>query len=268
MRGFVQAVPVRVMVGRALACLFAVGWFVLPGFGIVDLSVTWSSAWPEVLEAGWGLFSSVIVGAALLLLAVRPRSPLPAVAQLCIATTSLLVAGVVAAEWRLLWFGAALALETAVVATLFGDRLRGAGRGPSPSRPNVSMSMAVLALAGVVPWGTYALHMWDLNRRGQPADVTVGVDHYAMQGALALALVALTLLAALRTELWPFVPVCAGIAGAYLGLVSLAWQDSPGGFTPAWSVAAVGWGLAIIGTTTASARRSRRRIIVESGSAP
>jgi len=264
----VQAVPVRVTVGRALACLFAVSWFVLPGFGVIDLSVTWSAAWPEVLEAGWGLFSSLIVGASLLFFAARPRASLPALAQLTIATMSLVVAGAAAAEWRLLCFGAALALETAVVAVLLGQPLRGAVAGLRASRQSVSMSVTVLALAGVLPWGAYALNMWDLNRQGQPSDVTVGVDHYSMQGALALAFVALTLLAAVRPDFWPFVPACAGIAAAYLGLVSLAWQGTPGGLSTAWSLAAIVWGLAIAGTTTVPAYRHRRRMIVESGSLP
>ena len=38
-------------------------WIVLPGFGAIDLSVTWSPDWPQVLEAGWGLQFTVLVGA-------------------------------------------------------------------------------------------------------------------------------------------------------------------------------------------------------------
>jgi hypothetical protein len=38
---------------RATAGLFAVSWVVLPGFGAIDLAVTWSADWPQVLEAGW-----------------------------------------------------------------------------------------------------------------------------------------------------------------------------------------------------------------------
>ena len=37
-----------------LSGLFAVSWFVLPGFAVIDLSVTWNADWPQVLEAGWG----------------------------------------------------------------------------------------------------------------------------------------------------------------------------------------------------------------------
>jgi hypothetical protein len=71
-----------------------------------------------------------------------------------------------------------------------------------------------------------------------------------MQGALALALALLPVLAAFRPDVSPFVPACAGIAAAYLGLVSLAWQDSPGAFATAWSAAAIVWGLALVATAS------------------
>ena len=62
---------------RALSGLFAVSWLVLPGFGLIDLSVTWNADWPQVLEAGWGLFATVIVAAAFVLFAVWPRTAMP-----------------------------------------------------------------------------------------------------------------------------------------------------------------------------------------------
>ena len=35
----------------------------------------------------------------------------------------------------------------------------------------------------------YAVAMWDLNRQDRPdADITVGIDHYSVQGAYGLAL--------------------------------------------------------------------------------
>ena len=71
----VQGVAMRRVAVRLLAGLFAVGWLVFPGFGAIDLSVTWDADWPQVLEAGWGLFFTVIVGAAFALVALRPRRP-------------------------------------------------------------------------------------------------------------------------------------------------------------------------------------------------
>jgi hypothetical protein len=74
---------------------------VLPGFGVIDLSVTWSADWPQVLEAGWGLFATVIVGAAFVLVALRPCRSAPGAAQLTVATVALAISAVVAKEGRL-----------------------------------------------------------------------------------------------------------------------------------------------------------------------
>jgi hypothetical protein len=32
---------VRLLLGRAIAAFFALTWLVFPGFGLIDLSVTW-----------------------------------------------------------------------------------------------------------------------------------------------------------------------------------------------------------------------------------
>ena len=241
-----QAVRVGGLLTRALAALFAVGWFVLPGFGLIDLSVTWSASWPEVLEAGWGLFSTVIVGAAFLLVTLRPRLWLAAASQLAVATTALAVSAAAARESRVFWLAGVLALETATVCGLaLGTVHRHAGR-RSRTEPRRGL-LLVLAAAGAGPWLAYALHMWASNRQGRPGDVSLGIDHYAVQGALALALAALPVAAAvIRAELLPFVPACAGIAAAYLGLICLAWPDAQGGLGHAWSAAAMAWGLALL----------------------
>ena len=97
-----------------------------PGFGVVDLSVTWSSDWPQVLEAGWGLFFTVLVGFPFIAVAVRPGSSGPPVAQLAVATLALGVSVVAAREAPLVWVPVVLAVETVTVAWLAG-RSRGSG---------------------------------------------------------------------------------------------------------------------------------------------
>jgi hypothetical protein len=229
---------------RALAALVAASWIVVPGFGAPDLAVTWNEDWPQVLEAGWGLFATVIVGAAFVLVAVRPRASSRVAPQLVLAAVALALSAAIAREGRLLWFAAALALETAAVVALC-RRIRPDGR-PTGGRLDPSGPLLVLAVVGAGPWLAYALDLWALNRAELvDADLTLGIDHYSMQGALPLCLVLLSFLAALSSEARPFTPVCVGLAAAYLGLVSFAWQDAAGGFERSWSVAAVAWGVAV-----------------------
>jgi len=238
----------RGVAARAFSGLFALSWLVLPGFGVIDLSVTWNADWPQVLEAGWGLFATVIVAAAFVLLAVRPRAATAGTAQLLVATLCLAVSAVAANETRLFVLVALLGLQTAIVGGL-GEAWR---ERIEPLHPlsQFSRSLFLVAVAAAVPWLSYALHMWQLNRENRSdGDVSLGIDHYSVQGALALALVVLPVSAALRVSLRPFVPVCAGIAAFYLGVVSLAWPEAAGGLGRAWSIAATAWGLVLLVAT-------------------
>lgn len=231
-----------------LSGLFALSWVVLPGFGAIDLSVTWNAEWPQVLEAGWGLFASVIVGASFARVAVGRGASIPAVSQLVGATCCLAVSALVAREPELLVLVALLGLETAVVAGLVATVRQETGS----RAPTLSRWLLLVAGAGAVPWLAYAAHMWSLNRDGRTdSDVTLGIDHYSVQGALALLLAVLPTWAAARADLRPFVPVCTGIAASYLGLVSLAWPDAAGALGQAWSIAAIAWGLALLAATFA-----------------
>ena len=117
---------VRLALARVLAALFAASWVVFPGFGVIDLSVTWSSEWPQVLEAGWGLFFTVLVGVPFVVIAARPRSAGPAVAQLAVATIALAVSVVAGREASLTWVPVVLAVETLVVAWLARSSWRSA----------------------------------------------------------------------------------------------------------------------------------------------
>jgi len=232
-----------------------VSWLVFPGFGVIDLSVTWSADWPQVLEAGWGLFATVIVGAAFALIAIRPRNFAPAVAQLIVATASLAVSSVVADEGRLLAFAVLLALQTAIVAGLLGRARSRPVDTRAPQSSGTSRPLLVVAVAGSVAWVVYALQMWGLNREERSdSDITLGVDHYSVQGALAVALAVLPLVAALWEDARPLLSVCAGVAAFYLALVSLAWPNSPGGLDRSWAAVAIAWALALLAGTLMAGR--------------
>lgn len=235
-----------------LSGIFAFGWIVLPGFGAIDLTVTWDPDWPQVLEAGWGLYFTVVVGVPFVVAAARPRAAAPGTAQLAVAAFALAVSGVLARERGVLVLAATAVLGAAVVRDLTRDV-------PRPPRRGLSMPLLALAAIGAVPWVAYALDMWALNRQELvETDITNSIDHYSVQGALGLALAVLPALAAARADLRPFVPVCAGVAASYLGLVSFAWEDAAGGFGRAWSAAATAWGAALAAVALVDRARTSR----------
>ena len=119
------------------------------------------------------------------------------------------------------------------------------------------LPLFVVAALGIVPWLLHADRMFGLNRRSAGeviGDLTNGVDHYAVQGALALALVTLALLAAC----WPrgrrFAGISVGLCAAYVGVVSLAFPREFAGLSPSWSVLCIGWALAVAALAVPSAR--------------
>lgn len=236
---------------RVLAVLCALTWLVVPGFGLVDLSVSWDADWPVVLEASWGVFMTVLVGGPFLALAVRPHRSATATVVLGVALATLLFSAVAGLEWQLLGYAALVCLEATVV-LLVPDRERVRPFAPAPWLPLVA-----LAALGTVPWLVHAAHMYRLNARdaGEAiGELTMGVDHHAVQGALAVALVLL----AFGAAVWPrgrrALGVAAGSCAGYVGLVSFAFPAAWAGFSPAWSVLCIGWGTAVAGLALAAPR--------------
>jgi hypothetical protein len=227
---------------RLIAALFALMAVGFPGFGAIDLSVSWSTDWNPVLAGGWGLFFTVVIGAPFLVVAAVPHYAAPAVWALWLALSALAVSAVVSLEGPLALFLGWLLLGAACVAlspvvepwrALHVDIRR-------------SRILAVALLSS--PWLAYSWRMAANNREGRAdTDITVGVDHYSVQAALGLALVLLALLAACwprgRRQLTTYAGVCA----FYLGVLSLGWSGFPGAMATGWAVGAIAWGLGLTG---------------------
>jgi hypothetical protein len=233
---------VRLLALRVAAVLFAVSWLVLPGFGLADLMVSWDPDWPVVLEAGWGLFMTVLVAGSFLTVAVRPRDVTVPGVILAVTLATWIGSAVAGQEEELLGFAGLLAAEAAVVAVL-------AGRGRlQPPQWSVSVPLLAVALAAVGPWVLYAVDMYRLNRFNvfeAVGDITMGIDHYAVQGALAVALVLLAGLAAC----WPrgrrHLGLGGGLVAGYLGLVSLTHPGYEAALGTPWSALAIAWGVVV-----------------------
>lgn len=232
----------RLVVVRVLAAFFALTWLAFPGFGLIDLGVSWDPDWPVVLEASWGLFMTVLVGGSFLTVAVRPIRSAPALVTLTVSLAALLVSAAAGLEWQLLGYAALLALGTTLLFAVPGrERVRPAVRAPW-------LPLLLVAAAGAVPWLVHAERMYRANRRDAGValqELTMGVDHHAVQGALATTLVVFALTAAV----WPrgrrHLGLVTGVCAGYLGLVSFAFPATWAGFSPVWSVLCMAWGAAV-----------------------
>ena len=242
--------PVRPLL-RGLASLSALTWWVLPGMGVIDLTVTWDPDWPVMLEAGWGLLCTVGLGLPFLLAAVAPAYARSALTQVLVVGAALAVAAVVGQEPPMWWFFVLLALEVPALALL--------GRGPAASAPRSPLLLVLAAVAAPVALA----HAWSMLADNRAlhvdGDITMGVDHYAVQGALGLALVALPVVAGLglgRRLLGTSTALMAG----YLGLVGYSWVDVQADLGDAASLGAMAWAAAVLSATWwPTARRSATR---------
>ena len=236
---------------RVLLALLALAWFVAPGMGLIDLSVTWDEDWPVMLEAGWGLLCTVGLGIPTLIAAARPGHASAVSVQLYVVTAMLLVGVLLGREPQAWWFFVLLAVELVLLRVLGTESSPGAA-----GRDNALLALAALGAPG---WLPYAWWCFDQNRQSRfDADITMGTDHDAIQGALALALVALPLTAAIVGTGRRLLGTTTAMTAGYLGLLSLSWPDAVAGFDLGWSVAALAWGVLVGLTTWRPARRVAR----------
>ena len=201
---------------RALLVVCTLTWWVLPGFGLIDLTVTWDPEWPVMLEAGWGVLFTVGVGLPFLVVAIRPGLARASLAQLYVVTAALVVGVVAGLEPQSWWIFAMLLLEVPLIFAMAPSTRLQRGRTQAPL-----LALAVIATPAAL---VYAWDMADLNRLSLPnSDITNFVDHYAVQAALALALIALPAVAALWPDTRRLLGTSTALMAGYLGLVSYFW---------------------------------------------
>lgn len=231
---------------RVLSVVFSLSAVAWPGFGAANLAVSWDRDWPVALEAGWGLFFILLVAVPLILLGFVPRWARVARFELVLAVVLMTVTALVTVEWWLLVFAAGVAVEAYVLLRVRRP-LRAAEVEPR-TEPGVPRSFTpmLVALLGLGPWVGYAVGNLARAYDGDAVrDVTMGVDHYAVQAALALAVPVLALVAVARPDSDAWHGWTAGLVACYLGVQSLVWPDQPGGLNRAAAVLALAWGVAI-----------------------
>ncbi|MCC5580280.1 hypothetical protein IMZ11_32130 [Microtetraspora sp. AC03309] len=99
----------------------------------------------------------------------------------------------------------------------------------------------VLATAAALPWTWYAADMIGAASEGrEPIDITMGLDHWPMQAALGITLIALAA--------WghPIPATTSGIASMGFGALAMAYPDHAASPGTIWGVAALVWGLTVL----------------------
>lgn len=257
--------PMRIAI-RVVAGVFALLW-ALPGFGLVDLAVTINpdALWLPVaiLDGGWGLLVTAFIVVGLAAVTLQPRWASEIAAQLAGVAVLIAVSAVVTGEYQVWWMLLALLLPASVLWGLaVADRRRGTARPrPEPARSWARWAYAGLAALGAVPWLAYAVDMYRATREGRPPEeITNNVNHWAIQGALAVALVGFTVLAAVRPTLSRFNAVRVGVSAAYLGVCSLRFPAVAGGLPRQWAALAIAWGVALLAVAVLARRPAGRPV--------
>ena len=228
-------------------------------FGLIDLIDGYTGYIDQernqVLDAGWGLVFGVILPLGLLAQLRRPERRIAGIQQTAVVAFALAAAGVAGEEWRYGAFAAGLAGLCAVLVALHPARASFRARGE-----RVEPVMLALAAVAAVPSLVYAWRMASAQRRDlPPADaVSNGLHHWLVMTALALSVLLLMLLAALRTMGWRIPAISASIgAGGWAISCLLAQESAAGSEGHAWAWAVIGWAVVTFAATVWPRTRDR-----------
>ena len=232
----------RIAFGVASA-LFAAGAFGgLLGIGLIfGWYDTTDGGIHRVHDIGFGVLYGVILTTACLAMIRRPGRNVSAFFQVVAVVVATLIASLVSADGRYLFFFAVVTVAAVILLALHPTR----GEVLHPV-VNPSAVLGVLAAAGAVPLVSFGLTMARLQRTGLPADPHVKNDHWANMAAMAFGLVLAELLAAAGMRGWRLTAWCAGLGVAVYGVASIVFRQFPGTTSPYPGSEGLGWGLAAV----------------------
>lgn len=115
----------------------------------------------------------------------------------------------------------------------------------------------LLGLVGVATLPLLAYAADQFVRQYTAADDHAALVHYGAMGLLAVLVLLLAGLAAVRRRDWRFAACSAGVLAVYLGASSIAFPGLASSVGPVWGGLAVVWGIAFVVGVEASRRTTR-----------
>ena len=260
-----QTEPRQLNVGaRLIAAASAVVWGLL-FFGVIDLlvAVEHTPGFYEsyLLETGWGLLYTFLVALPLVCLTFSPRLSLP-VTQVALVGGAVAVTAVASGSWGQLVPAGLLVLDAALITLLVRGQVR-PRRGWR--RPTFDPVVAALGAVLAVPAVVYAVDMVAGYRDGRPPtdDDTWGIDHWPMQAALALAVIAVAfaVAAGVRSRRTGTLVAASSVTltAAWFGIACMVYPDHAGSVGRAWGALVTGWAVTFALATLWRARSNEPR---------
>jgi hypothetical protein len=229
---------------------------VFTGLGVNSLVTGWFEGGDRLIhrmhDIGTGIYAAVLLAPAYLLQTRVPDRRIAALQQALLGLAAFVAAMVLAGD-----FAPEIVISAVVFAVLLGalqvlhpatHRLVHPGRISPPS--------AVIVALAAVPLIAYALRMAELQREGVATDPHIVEHHWTTMAAMAVGILLIGALAALRTRGWRIPAWCAGLAAVLFGLASVVYPTYAGSAESAWGTAAMAGGVAFIAVAEWEARRA------------
>jgi hypothetical protein len=228
-------------------------------FGLIDLVDGFTGyvdqARNQVLDVGWGVVFGLVLPLGLLSQLRRPEWRIAGIQQTAAVAVALALAAAVGRSWGYLALAGGIGFASGVLLALHPARRTFVARGR-----RVEPVLLVLAAVAAAPALVYAWRMASAARRDlPPADaVSNGLHHWTAMSALALLVLLLVSLAAVRTSGWRTPAISAALAaGAWAISSLLAPSSAAGSAGHAWAWAALAWAVATF--VAAAGPRTRDR---------
>ena len=236
------------------AVLAAASWGALFGVALVLAWIdTDDGGIHRVHDIGFGALFGIVLTVGFLAQLWRAEQRISAFYQIPAVALAVAIAGALATRsFGLL--GVFIAITWAVLLVLHPDRpevLR-------PAKERMSVPLGTLAVVGAVPWLWFASTMARFERNGLAFDPHVEQDHWTTMAAMAIGIVLVALLSALKLRGWRITAWSAGAATIMYGLITAVYPHRPGAEGIGWAIAAIAGGLAFIGVAEWEARREVR----------